>query len=54
VSAVRHALADDLDTPAALAVVDDWAAGSLATEQGDAQAPALVARACDALLGVRL
>ncbi|QAY62485.1 cysteine--1-D-myo-inosityl 2-amino-2-deoxy-alpha-D-glucopyranoside ligase [Xylanimonas allomyrinae] len=45
---VRAALADDLDAPAALAVVDGWAA-SPARED-----PALVAAAVDALLGVAL
>ena len=51
---VRDALADDLDTSAALAAVDRWADGALAApgEQGDA--PALAARSVDALLGVTL
>ncbi|KSW19915.1 cysteine--1-D-myo-inosityl 2-amino-2-deoxy-alpha-D-glucopyranoside ligase [Cellulomonas sp. B6] len=52
---VRAAVADDLDTPRAIAVVDAWAAASLAgqgpTHEG---APGVVARAVDALLGVRL
>ena len=43
-------LADDLDTPAALAAVDDWAAAGGA----DREAPQLAAAAVDALLGVRL
>ncbi|HVM28734.1 MAG TPA: cysteine--1-D-myo-inosityl 2-amino-2-deoxy-alpha-D-glucopyranoside ligase [Mycobacteriales bacterium] len=49
-AALRGALADDLDTPAALGLVDDWcrAAG------GDAAAPALVRDAVDALLGTDL
>ena len=51
---VRAALADDLDAPAALAAVDAWAGASSVVESDDAYAPALVARACDALLGVRL
>ena len=51
---VRAALADDLDAPAALAAVDAWAGASLAIDGDDADAPALVARAVDALLGVRL
>ena len=47
VARVRAALADDLDTPAALAVLDDWAAdGSLAGAD--------VADAVDALLGIDL
>jgi L-cysteine:1D-myo-inositol 2-amino-2-deoxy-alpha-D-glucopyranoside ligase len=49
-AAVRDALAADLDTPAALAAVDAWAAGS----GDDAAAPALVRDTVDALLGVRL
>ena len=51
---VRVALAHDLDAPAALAAVDAWAGASLAIDSDDAEAPALVARACDALLGVAL
>jgi L-cysteine:1D-myo-inositol 2-amino-2-deoxy-alpha-D-glucopyranoside ligase len=50
VRALREALADDLDTPAALEAVDRWS-----REDGDdATAPALAASAVDALLGVRL
>jgi len=49
-AALRAALADDLDTPAALALLDAWAA-----EPGqDRHAPALVRDAVDALLGVQL
>ncbi|WP_087508576.1 cysteine--1-D-myo-inosityl 2-amino-2-deoxy-alpha-D-glucopyranoside ligase [Cellulomonas iranensis] len=52
---VRAAVADDLDTPRAIAVVDAWAAEALAgqgpTHEG---APGVVARTVDALLGVRL
>jgi L-cysteine:1D-myo-inositol 2-amino-2-deoxy-alpha-D-glucopyranoside ligase len=51
---MRAALAHDLDAPAALAAVDAWAGASLAIDSDDAEAPALVARACDALLGVAL
>jgi L-cysteine:1D-myo-inositol 2-amino-2-deoxy-alpha-D-glucopyranoside ligase len=47
---LRAALADDLDTPAALAVVDAWAAGA----GDDTGAPALARDAVDALLGVAL
>ncbi|CAA9316191.1 MAG: L-cysteine:1D-myo-inosityl 2-amino-2-deoxy-alpha-D-glucopyranoside ligase MshC [uncultured Friedmanniella sp.] len=54
VSAIRTALADDLVAPAAIAAVDAWAGASTVVESDDAYAPALVARACDALLGVRL
>ena len=51
---VRTALADDLDAPAALAAVDAWAGASLAVDSDDTDAPALVARLCDALLGLAL
>jgi L-cysteine:1D-myo-inositol 2-amino-2-deoxy-alpha-D-glucopyranoside ligase len=54
VQQVRAALADDLDAPAALAAVDAWAGASSVGASDDAYAPALVAQACDALLGVRL
>ena len=54
VAQVRAALAHDLDAPAALAAVDAWAGASVAIDSDDAEAPALVARACDALLGVAL
>ncbi|HSO64193.1 MAG TPA: class I tRNA ligase family protein, partial [Ornithinibacter sp.] len=54
ISAVRAAVADDLDTPTALAAVDAWAQRTLAGEWDDAAAPGLVARTVDALLGVRL
>ena len=60
--AIRAALADDLDAPAALVAVDVWADESLAGAPGgwdttDPQldgAPGVVARAVNALLGVRL
>ena len=51
---MRATLAHDLDAPAALAAVDAWAGASVAIDSDDAEAPALVARACDALLGVAL
>ena len=51
---VRAALADDLDAPRALAAVDAWADASLAIDSDDAEAPGLVARTVDALLGVVL
>jgi L-cysteine:1D-myo-inositol 2-amino-2-deoxy-alpha-D-glucopyranoside ligase len=54
VAQMREALAHDLDAPAALAAVDAWAGASMAIDSDDAEAPALVARACDALLGVAL
>jgi L-cysteine:1D-myo-inositol 2-amino-2-deoxy-alpha-D-glucopyranoside ligase len=57
-AAIRAALANDLDAPAALAAVDAWADRALdpardasADSEG---APGIVARAVDALLGVRL
>jgi L-cysteine:1D-myo-inositol 2-amino-2-deoxy-alpha-D-glucopyranoside ligase len=50
VDAVRAALTNDLDTVAALAAVDLWAESN----GDDAAAPALVAQAVDALLGVEL
>ena len=54
VAAVRAALRDDLDAPAALAAIDDWVA--LQAERGgpDMSAPGLVSRAANALLGIRL
>jgi L-cysteine:1D-myo-inositol 2-amino-2-deoxy-alpha-D-glucopyranoside ligase len=51
---LRAALAQDLDAPAALAAVDAWAGASMAIDSDDAEGPALVARACEALLGVTL
>ena len=50
VRGVRAALADDLDAPRALAVVDDWAAG----ERGDGSGADLVRAVLDARLGVVL
>ena len=54
-AAVRAAVADDLDTPRALAAVDEWAALALAGAEPSVEgAPGVVARTVDALLGVRL
>lgn len=57
-TAVRERLADDLDAPGALAVVDRWAEqvrlGSGRPGADDASAPELVRRTVDALLGVAL
>ncbi len=53
-TAVRSRLADDLDTPAVLALVDTWVEAALAGQGPDAGAPALVRTMADALLGVRL
>lgn len=49
IEAIRSALANDLDAPAALAAVDAWA-GTVGNQPEGPQ----VARAVDALLGVRL
>jgi L-cysteine:1D-myo-inositol 2-amino-2-deoxy-alpha-D-glucopyranoside ligase len=58
IAAVRAALADDLDAPRALAAVDAWADDSLDGARDTSAdlegAPGLLARAVDALLGVRL
>ena len=51
---MRAALANDLNAPVGLAAVDAWAGASTAIDADDAEAPALVSSACDALLGVRL
>ena len=53
-TAVRAALADDLDTAAALAAIDAWAEAAHADPSGDPAAPALVADTADALLGIAL
>lgn len=53
-AAVRRSLANDLDTGAALAAVDAWAADSIEGVGGDTTAPRLVAETVDALLGVKL
>ncbi len=51
---VRSALANDLDTPAALSLVDAWAEQALSVGGDDPTAPELAAATVDALLGVRL
>ncbi|MEV4543405.1 cysteine--1-D-myo-inosityl 2-amino-2-deoxy-alpha-D-glucopyranoside ligase [Micromonospora echinaurantiaca] len=51
---VRARLADDLDTPGALALADAWAEQALAGTADDPAAPALFADTLDALLGVHL
>jgi L-cysteine:1D-myo-inositol 2-amino-2-deoxy-alpha-D-glucopyranoside ligase len=53
-AAVRESLADDLNTPATLALVDAWAEAALTGAGTDPSAPPLMARAVDALLGIRL
>jgi L-cysteine:1D-myo-inositol 2-amino-2-deoxy-alpha-D-glucopyranoside ligase len=54
VARLRTHLADDLDTPAALAAVDAWAREAIDRRGRDEQAPALARDAVDALLGVAL
>lgn len=51
---LRRYLADDLDTPKALAALDGWCTDALEYGGHDSTAPALVATAVDALLGVAL
>lgn len=51
---LRAHLTDDLDTPAALLAVDDWAERALHDEGTDTDAPARMRDAVDALLGVPL
>ena len=51
---LRVHLADDLDTPGALAVVDAWATETLARPGRDIDAPAVLSTAVDALLGIAL
>jgi len=57
-TAVRERLADDLDSPGAIAAVDAWARATLSGGDGGPQveegAPALVRDVVDALLGVEL
>jgi L-cysteine:1D-myo-inositol 2-amino-2-deoxy-alpha-D-glucopyranoside ligase len=54
VAAMRVALANDLDAPAALAAVDAWANRQLSVGGAVIGGPGLLSRACDALLGVGL
>ncbi|MFG3701187.1 cysteine--1-D-myo-inosityl 2-amino-2-deoxy-alpha-D-glucopyranoside ligase [Micromonospora sp. NPDC047620] len=51
---VRARLADDLDSPGALVLADEWAAATLAGTATDPAAPTLFADTLDALLGIRL
>ena len=51
---VRQALADDLDAPRAVRAIDRWAEQASYGQGRDPDAPALVAAAAEALLGVRL
>jgi L-cysteine:1D-myo-inositol 2-amino-2-deoxy-alpha-D-glucopyranoside ligase len=54
VNAMRRAIADDLDSPTALMAVDRWAERTLELGGSEIEAPGLLARAMDALLGLRL
>ena len=54
VEAVRAAVADDLDTLTALQAVDEWADRSLTRDHEDPVAAGVLARALDAILGIRL
>lgn len=58
VARIRTALANDLDAPAALLALDEWAAAADASAKGadaaDAEAAGLVADAVNALLGIEL
>jgi len=51
---LRRALRNGMDTPTALAVVDEWSSAVLAGDGEDSDAPQRVAQAVDALLGVSL
>ncbi|GHD20262.1 cysteine--1-D-myo-inosityl 2-amino-2-deoxy-alpha-D-glucopyranoside ligase [Nocardiopsis kunsanensis] len=53
-AAVRSALAEDLDSPAALRAVDTWAEAALTQGGTDSGAPGLVRATVDTLLGVDL
>lgn len=54
VATIREALADDLDAPRALAVVDAWVDRTLASGGDEQSAPGVLGRALDALLGIRV
>jgi len=54
VARLRQHLADDLDTPRAVAALDAWAHESLTRRGRDTAAPGLVRTAVDALLGIAL
>ncbi len=54
VARLRRYLADDLDTPKALAALDGWSTDALEYGGHDTTAPLAVAAAVDALLGVQL
>lgn len=54
IASLRERLADDLDTPGALAVIDAWAAATLDGDQSDPNAGSAMANALDGLLGLSL
>ncbi|MFC9894739.1 cysteine--1-D-myo-inosityl 2-amino-2-deoxy-alpha-D-glucopyranoside ligase [Nocardia sp. NPDC127579] len=54
VARLRQHLADDLDTPKALAAVDNWADQALTYGGPDRSAPPVIRTAVDALLGIAL
>ena len=58
VQQIRSLLADDLNTPAAIKAIDEWAdsCNATATDPGDAitSAGSIVATAVDALMGVKI
>jgi L-cysteine:1D-myo-inositol 2-amino-2-deoxy-alpha-D-glucopyranoside ligase len=54
IARVRRYLADDLNTPKAIAALDGWADDALQFGGRDRDAPGLVAACVDALLGVSL
>ncbi len=54
IARVRQYLADDLDTPKALAALDGWSTDALTYGGHDTESPRLVATAVDALLGIKL
>jgi L-cysteine:1D-myo-inositol 2-amino-2-deoxy-alpha-D-glucopyranoside ligase len=51
---LRRHLADDLDAPGALTVMDRWVAEAERRDGTDEAAPGVVSRAVNALLGIRL
>jgi len=54
IARIRGCLANDLDAPGALGIVDEWVQESLEHGGTELGAPGLVGRALDALLGIRL
>ena len=54
VEAIRTRVAHDLDTPGALAAVDAWARQTLTKGGSDSTSAGVLARALDAILGIRV